>query len=253
MDTVSSASSSASGRARAILRVPARLRTASPTARRRASGSACFAASPRPRPTTTGALSPPPPGIRVTSPALPVAPDRGERLRQLACAAAAVRPGAMTSAFLPRPGARATTRASVTMAAGLVSARAMRAVGVWVMPEPYSRRVRDVAESGALRSSRERAEDDPPACAAPGRRSEDRRLRGLGHAHRVRRRRGGAHCRPDAVGLFDVSHMGKVAVHGDGSGGLPQLGARQRPRPHRRGAGPVLDAAATTRAAWSTT
>jgi hypothetical protein len=43
------------------------------------------------------------------------------------------------------PGASATTSASATTAAGLVSAREMRAVGVGVMGEPYSRRAPDGA------------------------------------------------------------------------------------------------------------
>ncbi len=107
----------------------------SPTERRSVSGSACFAASPRPTPTTTGALTPEPPGTFATFPGLPVAPTAlnasVSRVRT-----AAVRPGLTTSTFLPRPGARAMTSASLTAAAGLVSASVILAVGVDVMTAP---------------------------------------------------------------------------------------------------------------------
>ena len=43
----------------------------------------------------------------------------------------------------------------------------------------------------------------------------------------------------EAVGVFDVSHLGKGVVRGPGRGRLRQRPADQRPAPHRRRAGAV--------------
>ena len=43
----------------------------------------------------------------------------------------------------------------------------------------------------------------------------------------------------DAVGLFDVSHLGKALVRGARGGGVRRLVPHQRPRPHQAGQGAV--------------
>ena len=58
----------------------------------------------------------------------------------------------------------------------------------------------------------------------------------------------------EAVGVFDVSHLGKAVVRGPGRRGVRQRDPHQRPRPDRRRARRSTRCAATTRpAAWSTT
>ena len=58
--------------------------------------------------------------------------------------------------------------------------------------------------------------------------------------------RGAPHGPFGAVGLFDLSHMGEVAVAGAGGGGLPALRGRQRPRRARSRARPSTRCCATT-------
>ncbi len=156
--------------------------------------------------------------MRVASPGLPVAPtaakDSARRVRT-----AAVSPGVMTSGLRPRPGARATTRASTGVAAGLVSARAMRAVGVCVMggtlfaergacPQSthYGRRVTETALQTTPLHSRHLALGAKTADF--GGWDMPIEYAGVVAEHTAVR---------TSVGVFDVSHMGKLAVYGPGA------------------------------------
>ena len=82
------------------------------------------------------------------------------------------------------------------------------------------------------------------------------RLRRLGDADRVPRRRRRRASTPrcaSAVGVFDVSHLGKASVTRPGRGGLRQRLPDQRPRPDRARPGAVHAVLRRRPAAWSTT
>ncbi len=220
-------STSSAGSARTAEAVPARVRVAAPAARRSCSGpgagsvpSGPAASGPVPVSTTTGARTPSPAGRRTTSSAAPVTPSAAarraapvQRRRQgVRPAAPAADPGGAHdegAGLGTRGGAAAMTRSRVT-ASCCGRGHAGRSAGA----SGHARRWRCGRCSRSSPGRRARRGPDPlhDRHAASGARWRP------SAAGRCRWSTRAAACSPStarcasAVGVFDVSHLGKVAV-----------------------------------------
>ena len=234
---------------------PVSARAAAPAARRSTSGRTARrppAAVPSPTSTTSGAATRPTPGTRCTSSTAPVAPrldSAAPRRSRATCGPGRGRRPATAPASGPDDGEHQGVGLDVDSGNGRTrSASSRQAVlrSRWatrVLAEPTVRITTGRCRYGEPHD-RPRPADLTPARAPRRPRRQDGRLRGLGDADRVPRRRGRrASTPPSASGsaCSTSATWARPSVTGAGRGGVRQRLPDQRPRADLRRPGAVHD------------